>query len=234
MKRKEVMIVLITFCLTATLFSIIPVGSQGVREYDPWYDINDDGKIDLKDYFGIGLKYGTEGTPINKTALLLDLQARLNALNASILDFGAYFETRISDLEAQIDQMSATIAELTTKLNTLNATKLDALKYDSGWFVVGTNGDYDKTHNLGTTSLVVSLWFSESADGSQRCYGPAPLSWREHNPEYVSGVTVAEITTTMIRIRTGNDFRIPSASPGGDAYDYLTSGYVRVVALAIE
>lgn len=59
--RNEVLIVLITFCLTATLFSIIPVGSQGVREYDPWYDINDDGKIDLKDYFGVGLKYGTEG-----------------------------------------------------------------------------------------------------------------------------------------------------------------------------
>lgn len=80
MIRKEVMIVLITFCLTATLFSIIPVGSQGVREYDPWYDINDDGKIDLKDYFGVGLKYGTSGTPINKTALLLELQSRVNAL----------------------------------------------------------------------------------------------------------------------------------------------------------
>jgi len=53
--------VLVTFCLTATLFSIIPVGSQGVKEYDAWYDINDDGKIDLKDYYGVGLKYGTEG-----------------------------------------------------------------------------------------------------------------------------------------------------------------------------
>jgi hypothetical protein len=61
MIRKEVMIVLITFCLTATLFSIIPVGSLGVREYNPWYDINDDGKIDLKDYYGVGLKYATTG-----------------------------------------------------------------------------------------------------------------------------------------------------------------------------
>jgi hypothetical protein len=73
MIRKEVMIVLVTFCLTATLFSIIPVGSQGVREYDPWYDINDDGKIDLKDYYGVGLKYATTGDPtknVNVTNLV--------------------------------------------------------------------------------------------------------------------------------------------------------------------
>lgn len=63
MIRKEALIVLVTFCLTATLFSIIPVGSQGIREYDPWYDINDDGKIDLKDYYGVGLKYATSGDP---------------------------------------------------------------------------------------------------------------------------------------------------------------------------
>ena len=80
MIRKEILIVLATFCLTATLFSIIPVGSQGVREYDPWYDINDDGKIDLKDYFGVGLKYGTYGTAINKTQMLLDLQNRVKTL----------------------------------------------------------------------------------------------------------------------------------------------------------
>ena len=32
MTRKELIIVLITFCLAATLFSIIPVGSQAVQE----------------------------------------------------------------------------------------------------------------------------------------------------------------------------------------------------------
>jgi hypothetical protein len=63
MTKKEIMIVLVAFCLTVTLFGIIPVGSQRTREYDAWYDVNDDGKIDLKDYYGVGLKYGTEGDP---------------------------------------------------------------------------------------------------------------------------------------------------------------------------
>jgi hypothetical protein len=69
MIRKEALIVLVTFCLTAALFSIISVGSQGAREYDPWYDINDDGKIDLKDYYGVGLKYATAGDPTKNVAV---------------------------------------------------------------------------------------------------------------------------------------------------------------------
>ena len=74
MIRKDVMIaVVITFCLTATLFMIIPTNSSlRPRDYDPWYDINDDGKIDVKDVYKVSLKYGTSGTPINKTALFLE------------------------------------------------------------------------------------------------------------------------------------------------------------------
>jgi hypothetical protein len=60
---------------------IIPTNSSpGPRDYDPWYDINDDGKIDIKDIYGIALEYGTEGEPINKTQIILDLQNRIKAL----------------------------------------------------------------------------------------------------------------------------------------------------------
>lgn len=69
MMRKDVMIaILVTFCLTVMLFAIIPVGSQGVREYDPWYDVTGptpgqpDGKIDVRDIYSLSLKYGTTAT----------------------------------------------------------------------------------------------------------------------------------------------------------------------------
>jgi hypothetical protein len=70
---------------TILLSSILYVGvTASVSEYDPWYDINDDGKIDIKDVAGVAIKYGTTGTPLNKTEILLDLQARVEALeNAS-------------------------------------------------------------------------------------------------------------------------------------------------------
>jgi hypothetical protein len=48
--RKDVlMAVLVTFCLTSALFAVKPSGSQSSnqRQYDPWVDYNDDGKISL-------------------------------------------------------------------------------------------------------------------------------------------------------------------------------------------
>ena len=71
---------MIVLCLTASLFMIRTTVSQSTREYDPWYDINDDGKIDIKDIYGISLKYGTNGEPINKTQIILDLQNRVKTL----------------------------------------------------------------------------------------------------------------------------------------------------------
>lgn len=52
-------------------------GEPSVSDYDPWCDINDDGKIDIKDIASVALKFGTTGTPINKTGLLLELQSRM-------------------------------------------------------------------------------------------------------------------------------------------------------------
>lgn len=60
-KKDLVIAVLATFCLTAAFFAIMPVSSLGT--YDPWLDINDDGKIDLKDYYTVGKAYGTYGNP---------------------------------------------------------------------------------------------------------------------------------------------------------------------------
>jgi len=78
MTRRYLIIAFIVFTLAITS---VPVSTQqGLRDYDPWYDINDDGKIDIRDVAGVAAKFGTTGTPINKTEMLLDLQARVEAL----------------------------------------------------------------------------------------------------------------------------------------------------------
>lgn len=222
MKMTVARLLNIVLVMLMALMVMVNVTSSSLP-YDSWSDINDDGKIDIKDIGDVAARYGSYGTPINKTDLLLELQAKIDSLNATVME-----------LVATVNSLNNTVIFLNETVVYLNSTGLGGRTYDSGWFAVGKNIDYDLTHNLGTTSLIVSLWFSKTNDGSDRCYGPAPLSWREHNPEHVSGVTVAEITSSMIRVRTGNDFRIPKATPGGDAYDNLSSGYVRVIALAIE
>jgi len=66
--RKDlIIVVLATFCLTFALFTILPTGSNykasSIGEYDPWIDINDDGKIDMKDVRSVAISFGTTGDP---------------------------------------------------------------------------------------------------------------------------------------------------------------------------
>ena len=79
-----------TIKLTSIVFAPLLITSLfliGVTasEYDPWYDFDDDGDIDIFDIVDIAARYGTTGAPINKTELLLELQARIDTLNATVI-----------------------------------------------------------------------------------------------------------------------------------------------------
>jgi hypothetical protein len=64
MIRKDLIIaILATFCLTATLFLVIPTRSQTANQYDPWLDTNADGKIDGKDLGTTAYAFGSYGDP---------------------------------------------------------------------------------------------------------------------------------------------------------------------------
>lgn len=64
MKRDLIIAVLATFCLTATLFMILPTeSSPAAAEYDPWADMNDDGTINILDISNVAVGFGTSGDP---------------------------------------------------------------------------------------------------------------------------------------------------------------------------
>ncbi len=119
-KKDLVIAVLATFCLTATLFMIIPTRSSLTTSqlggYDPWRDLNDDGIIDIYDVVLVTSIYNSTGTPLNKTALLLELQSRVDSLNASILDLEAYLKTWITDLETSLVELQSKVEALETRI----------------------------------------------------------------------------------------------------------------------
>jgi hypothetical protein len=78
MKMTSVVLVVV---LSVSLFL---VGTTSSASYDPWIDLDDDGDIDIFDIVQMAGAYGTTGTPINKTALLLEMQARIDVLNATV------------------------------------------------------------------------------------------------------------------------------------------------------
>jgi hypothetical protein len=69
-KKKDLVIVaLATFCLTATLFMVKPIGSQSQVDlsppntYDSWVDLNDNGIIDIYDAIMFSNHFDTSGDP---------------------------------------------------------------------------------------------------------------------------------------------------------------------------
>jgi hypothetical protein len=56
-------------------------------ECSPWGDLNDDGAINIFDVVWLAGRYGTTGTPLNKTGLY-ELEARVDALETRIPQVG--------------------------------------------------------------------------------------------------------------------------------------------------
>jgi hypothetical protein len=70
-KKQTILGILLTFCVTTMLFSIVPSRSS-VGDYDVWLDINDDGKIDFKDIAPVARAYGSSGTNVTKASIEYD------------------------------------------------------------------------------------------------------------------------------------------------------------------
>jgi hypothetical protein len=145
-KRDLVIAVLITFCLTATLFLVKFTRSQPLGQYDPWLDINDDGKILIEDVAWVAKAFGTSGDPINKTALLIEV----NATYASLL-------SQINELKTMIAQMNSTIVQLNDRVDILNMTGLGKPDFDSDWNNITAGQQITFNHNLGTTNVLVYM-----------------------------------------------------------------------------
>lgn len=108
-KKGLIIAILATLCLAVTLFATIPTRSQSGSSYDPWVDVNDDGSIDMADISIAIDSFMTTGTPINKTALLLELQTDVDSLNASVIEL----QSRVAALEFPPDLIVTTYANQT-------------------------------------------------------------------------------------------------------------------------
>jgi hypothetical protein len=65
--------VLATFCIAVAIFTVFPTRSATVgKTYNPWFDYNQDGKIDLPDLVYFAGIYGTSGTPMPMSSNMIE------------------------------------------------------------------------------------------------------------------------------------------------------------------
>jgi hypothetical protein len=159
-KKNLIIAVLLTFCIAVTLFGIIPTSGQGPGDYDPWYDVNDDGWIDMRDIGGVARKFGGSGTAINKTELLYnvndtltELLHKIEKLNGTILEL----VDRVDFLNISVIRLDEMTLRLNETVNNLMDMSLGVPDYDSGWIPISQDGAITLTHGLGTTEVLVYL-----------------------------------------------------------------------------
>jgi hypothetical protein len=137
MNRKSLVVSIIsTFCLTSIIFLIIPVHSYTPYTYDPWLDVNDDGKINLVDTFTTDLAYGTTGDPTKPVTVtnLHDYELQTGTINFSASNqAGSFIPTiyvggysRISILLG-LNSTNSNTGEIITYLLSINWTQDSSL-----------------------------------------------------------------------------------------------------------
>lgn len=189
LKKNLIIALLSTFCLTSTLFIVIPAksstkGSSNSLPYDPWLDLNDDGIIDIYDITWLCAYYDISGTPINKTELLLnvndtytELLSKIHSLNASLVSL----QEKTDNLEALFAGQQSQIASLLEIVGALEAN------YSAMNLTIPSNSTYGVTTNstsemyswsdmaamsvsitLNRTSHMLIMWSAEATQSDWR------------------------------------------------------------------
>ena len=146
----------------ASLFfinSTTSVANLATGEYDPWLDLNDDGKINIFDVVMVASAYSTSGKPFNKTAALLELQAQVSVLDATI-----------SARLPQVDFLSIPAAAFASE----GEPPLNGERYNDGGFISMLSSDYILTSGYFyapvqlpsgvTIKRLTSYWWDEGSD----------------------------------------------------------------------
>ena len=125
--------------------------------------------------------------------------------------------------------MSDLMARLTVALNNDGTFKPGALtSYDSGWFAIAADTDYDKTHGLGTTKILASVYFSTSSDGTGALLQGVMGRWYTED----KGSSIKDLTTTTFTFQT--TAIVGWTVDDGGTCAARTSGYARVIMLALS
>jgi hypothetical protein len=170
---------LVTF-ISLVVISVLIVGvlyygmvsAQGPGDYDPWYDVNDDGTIDMRDIGGMARKFGTSGTPINKTELLLDLNASVTQLEAKLnAEVGSIFIPMMTNGTVCSTRDGGCVLKWEAQnfdflLDNTSGDWLDFWLINKGTYVQGALMD-------GTTEYKLIDWNNNNDDGAEIHFGQA-------------------------------------------------------------
>jgi hypothetical protein len=161
-KKDLIIAVLATFCLTATVFMVIPIRSS-TNPYDAWIDYNDDGKISLADLSALANSYGTTGDPTKNVnvANLHDYAVQIARINISSYFFG-YNEIFCGGY-SRLSIVSCNPRNISIGVNNYITICISEIEWYTSW-------EYCSAELLGSSNFSVTIY-------SDLYVGSRPLSY---------------------------------------------------------
>ena len=199
-KRDLIIAGLITFCLTATLFLMKPTRSQTPGQYDPWLDVNEDGKILIEDVAWVAKAFGTSGDPTKNVNVTnpraVTLEKELNISTSFLSGKGSNWTDSFATGGYDRMFVSAAIIDVSDRAESFVYVGL----YGANWIWGMINGTYVETETPANDSNN-QLSIGWSYDEYQFIQLP------------VSGVHSAEYAIEAAQCKLG--FRAASSLSGG-------------------
>ncbi len=107
--------------------------------------------------------------------------------------------------------------------------------YDSGWFRCSAAGTYNLTHNLGTTRLLITVYWADNEfelymrEAGKGSYYSGGVS----GGSIMCGADVNNITSSTLTVQAGSGGPCFGFAATGQK-DNIQTGWYRAVALALE
>ena len=104
--------------------------------------------------------------------------------------------------------------------------------YDSDWFAVSLGSTVVKTHDLGSTKIIVALYFATSDVGANM--ETVNLAVIGTNPSDTYGGNIQNITTTQLTVQAGYVAVQCGLNSSGELTGSAADGFYRVIAMKLN
>jgi uncharacterized coiled-coil protein SlyX len=168
--KKDLFVVLITLCLASVLFMAVRSHSSS-GAYDPLADYNEDGVINMKDIAYLVSIFNLHGQSLNRTALLdqqsqIDnLNMRIDNLNASLVDLRSEVEgMNATNMMPLIDSLNASLIGLQSDIGDMNLSLANEIEFrTANDSLLSTNIDALNTRvdSLNTTIAMINTTITQ-------------------------------------------------------------------------
>jgi hypothetical protein len=206
--RKHLLLAIAATCLvTMFLISIVPIRSQTAGQYDPWLDVNDDGKIDGKDIALPSLSFGTAGDPtkpVNVTTIpAATIEQDLNVSRGS-------FQSNIFSTEGY-DRLfvSAAITDISNHSSIYTGVYL----FGAYWYWGVVNGTYMKTYDPVDPNEQLRVDWYNSSHIPISSYESSEFAVKAPQCSLYFNVTTSLLDWTWILIRVSVYLTVGTTSP---------------------